>query len=66
MGAFLDKPNVEKTTTAETNGDLLAGVSAMQGASAENGGVEGSLTPASSSLTAHALSAPFRARRLAR
>ena len=65
MGAFLDKPNVEKTTTAETNGDLLAGVSAMQGASAENGGVEGSLTPASS-LTAHALSAPFRARRLAR
>ena len=34
MGAFLDKPNVEKKTTAETSPDksLLVGVSAMQGA----------------------------------
>ena len=66
MGAFLDKPNVEKTTTAETNGDLLAGVSAMQGASAENGGALRLSRSASCSLTAHALPAPFRARRLAR
>ena len=33
MGAFLDKPNVEKTTTAQMSPDksLLVGVSAMQG-----------------------------------
>jgi len=59
MGAFLDKPNVEKTTSAETNGNLLAGVSAMQGARRELGG-RGS--PARHALlpTAHALPAtPF-------
>ena len=59
MGAFLDKPNVEKTTSAETNGNLLAGVSAMQGERRELGG-RGS--PARHALlpTAHALPAtPF-------